>query len=364
MRRPVAAGLLLLLVLPSVLLAGCQNPTSDTSDDADGDAVPDAVETKPRKITVVLESGEVTLEVTSDPAKVDTDGDGASDFEELQYGTDPRSIDTDGDGLLDGKSQKPAPNSEAAKAFLAANIVHLPESSEFLGEKSLCRESGGLRPDRYDSDLPVKDGLSDGDEMRGWTVTLPGKTLTVRSSPCSPDSDGDRVKDSLEKEYGTDPGNADTDGDGVPDLTDPDPLGDLWLTVTVERITVKTEAIVPGGQDLVFNFAIGTGTETLEHRVPGKGTHTVGKSVSVDIPDESGASRETFPTTITMEAVARSAGTNRGFAISPDSPTNRVVVTWDLLEKAWETGSRSGSGSFTTEGSEAALVLRFETVRK
>lgn len=41
------------------------------------------------------------IDVTSDPSKVDTDGDGVTDAEEFNKRTDPRSPDTDGDGLSD-----------------------------------------------------------------------------------------------------------------------------------------------------------------------------------------------------------------------------------------------------------------------
>jgi len=37
---------------------------------------------------------------------LDTDGDGLTDQEELQYGTDPKNPDTDGDGLTDGEEVK------------------------------------------------------------------------------------------------------------------------------------------------------------------------------------------------------------------------------------------------------------------
>jgi serine/threonine protein kinase len=114
-------------------------------------------------------------------AGADTDGDGLSDAEERRLGTDPALRDTDGDGLPDGE------------------------------------EVGGVTdPTVADTD---GDGLSDGDE-KSWG-----------SNPEVKDSDGDTLLDGEEvhgwakngQEVHTSPINPDTDGDGTPDNTDPDP---------------------------------------------------------------------------------------------------------------------------------------------
>ncbi len=42
----------------------------------------------------------------SDPASLDTDGDGLSNAEEAQLGTDPNKKDSDGDGLTDYQEVK------------------------------------------------------------------------------------------------------------------------------------------------------------------------------------------------------------------------------------------------------------------
>ncbi len=56
--------------------------------DSDGDGLTDSEE----------------LEFGTDPLRVDTDGDGISDFAELKiFGTDPLRADTDGDGISDGR---------------------------------------------------------------------------------------------------------------------------------------------------------------------------------------------------------------------------------------------------------------------
>ena len=129
--------------------------------DTDGDGIPDHVE----------------VEAEMDPSALDTDGDGLLDFDEMtQYGTNPLARDTDGDGLCDAE--------EIAR---------------------------GTDPRQADTDF---DGLNDGDEIAAGTDPL------VR------DSDGDGLLDGEEVERGTDPLCADTDGDGVSDFDEYDGASD------------------------------------------------------------------------------------------------------------------------------------------
>lgn len=112
----------------------------------------------------------------TDPLVYDTDADGLSDGDEIVYNTDPYRGDTDGDGLLDGD------------------------------EVSLF----GSDPLSVDTD---RDGLSDGDEISSYFT-----------NPTSTDSDGDGVTDYEEVTgalgYRTDPNAADTDSDGIDDQTE------------------------------------------------------------------------------------------------------------------------------------------------
>lgn len=113
----------------------------------------------------------------------DLDQDGLSNQEELEQGTDLLNPDSDDDGLGDG-------------------------------EEILTHKTYPLRPD---SDY---DGLNDGDEV-----------LVYGTNPLKEDSDGDTLNDQreiliyrsdpLDK---NDPLNKDSDGDGVIDYEDPEPL--------------------------------------------------------------------------------------------------------------------------------------------
>ncbi len=135
----------------------------------------------------------------------DTDGDGLHDFEEIyRHGTNPRAADTDSDGLSDKE------------------------------ELDI-----GTDPAHPDTDL---DGVSDADEMRIYkTNPLRADTdedgvfdynevVTYRTNPLLADSDGDGLTDYEEIAFHhSNPNVADTDGDGLRDdheivVTRTDPL--------------------------------------------------------------------------------------------------------------------------------------------
>jgi hypothetical protein len=104
-----------------------------------------------------------------DDHRWDTDGDGLSDYFELNWrgkdgrgGLNPTAADTDGDGLSDA---------------LEVQV--------------------GSDPTAVDTD---GDGLSDWEEVTGWAFAYAeGKTTWVTSSPVLADTDGDGLTDAMEK---------------------------------------------------------------------------------------------------------------------------------------------------------------------
>ena len=123
-----------------------------------------------------------------DPAKIDTDGDGLSDYSEAWYGSDPFMNDTDGDGIIDGLEW----NSNVSLRTDPRSGVNTP----------------GYNPADTDGD-----GLSDSFEAM-WGANA-----------ANPDSDGDGVPDAEELREGTNPLSNDTDGDGISDYNELHPAG-------------------------------------------------------------------------------------------------------------------------------------------
>jgi hypothetical protein len=193
----------------------------------------------------------------------DLDGDGLSNVDEFTNDTDPNSTDTDGDGLLDnwevvngldpldggagsadeGASGDPDGDGLTNIAESAAGTDPLDADTDGDGLSDgdeVNRAAGATDPTDPDSD---GDGLSDGWEVdNGYDplVNVPGEggsddpdadgltnleEASIGTDPANADSDGDGLNDG--EEYGTaavtgtgtDPANADSDGDG---------LGDGW----------------------------------------------------------------------------------------------------------------------------------------
>jgi len=89
------------------------------------------------------------------------------------------------------------------------------------------------------------DGLFDDEELTPWVVKADRngdgiiscyESWSVTSNPYVPDTDRDSWSDSYEKLYTkTDPGNWYTDGDGIPDAEDANPLVNLFVCVKVSE---------------------------------------------------------------------------------------------------------------------------------
>lgn len=167
---------------------------------------------KPIHSAILLLLVGCTITVAPDPATIDSDGDGLTDYVELSGKSDPLNADSDGDGL-DDKAE-----SEAGTDPLAIDTDH--DDIDDLREVEL-----GINPNHPDTDL---DFLADGAELSAGT------------DPLDSDSDDDGLNDGVElrphslTQEPTDPLSADTDRDQIPDglevragssPTTPTPLG-------------------------------------------------------------------------------------------------------------------------------------------
>ena len=188
-----------------------------------------------------------TLQVTSDPLKKDTDGDGVNDKQEMEKGLNPRQKDTDGDGVNDNVDQEPLTHSQGilnvdgdgrytpgAVVTQDPNTVDTDRDSipdvqdkclntpankivEETGEAKGCSaeqkaidSDGDNTPDYRDNDSD-NDGMSDAIELRGWQIQIPIAlnplvstdnflTFTGSSDTRIADTDGDGVNDRIEKQ--------------------------------------------------------------------------------------------------------------------------------------------------------------------
>lgn len=335
---------LVLLLLATLTLAGCTNGGGESGDDSDGDGVKDDAERAGRTITIETMNGTVSKQVTSDPASPDTDGDGLGDFDELlARGTDPRDVDTDGDGLLDGEDMA-APTPEVAAAWRARGI--LATGNTFLGELSQCTQPYNLKPNVESSDLPFPDGIGDGDELRGWNITVRGAERHVTSDPCIADSDSDGLSDDAERAALSDPRAADTDGDLVNDGQDADPLWNLGLGIS--NLTITTT----NGTSARLLLAAGG---TTARAAPGNGTAVL------DVPDTS-ASRDTMPVSVIL--VAEDATTGEPVAVFPDE--RGAILIFDILKGTvtQEAGAASQAKRLSFTGRDGSIEFDWSTARQ
>lgn len=158
-------------------------PEPDPRQDEDGDGVLDGAEITPQTIRVNTSGwpGEwVTWEVTSDPSRADTDGDGLSDSDERLYGCDPRSPDTDGDGLSDHDEV----------VYWSTSPVHVDSDGDSLPAASAF--------------MPAPNpALFDGAELDLRPGEFPeGQPGPHATSPVLTDTDGDAVDDLTEWSLG------------------------------------------------------------------------------------------------------------------------------------------------------------------
>lgn len=345
------------LLVTAGFLAGC------TSEDRGG--LPSDVQRQGWTINVTYPNG-TTLEYRSDsdPEREDTDDDGINDFQEFQRGTDARKIDTDGDGLLDGTNQCPDEGSDRAERFRNNDILERPdEPGCFLGETPIevhdLREH--LNPtDAFTSDSPqIGNGLSDGEEIRGWEVqVVGGDAYHVWSNPKVPDTDGEGLHDGLEKQLSTDPQAEDTDDDGFRDLEDAAPLGNLVVELELTTIDLKQGQGIGGGAELLFEPGIAEDTETIGPVSIDDGRNEVELVATFDVDDTAtdfdrgaGAGNWESPTRM----VFHHDGTGGEEPIEVRSGENGHILEMDYVafEDTW-TGDAQGGGS---EGPEAAVTV-------
>ena len=178
--------------------------------DADADGLPDARED----------------EIGTDPAKPDSDGDGLTDRDEVDFfGTDPRSSDTDGDRLSDGEelaalgSSPFLADSDGDGYSDADEIVAATDPLDEISAPALLapaspagatlqpaatpRPAGTPSPAPAEA-TPVAFDLA-GNDLDGDGLSTTDEVSRFGANPAVVDSDGDGRSDGGEVAAGTDP---------------------------------------------------------------------------------------------------------------------------------------------------------------
>jgi len=205
-----------------------------------------------------LTDGEEVNQHDTNPLNQDTDNDGLQDAEEIDIGTDPTEADTDADGLSDIdelQTYHTNPNNADSDADTLSDFDEL--QLHFTDPLLADTDNDGLadneeietfnsNPNVWDSD---GDGISDAEEA------AEGTSLT------NLDQDGDGILNSAE-------GNADPDGDSVPNFLDLDSDNDGISDVVENGLSDEnndglldpaingnpTDELLDTDQDGVFNI--------------------------------------------------------------------------------------------------------------
>ncbi|EYF07083.1 isopeptide-forming domain-containing fimbrial protein [Chondromyces apiculatus] len=169
----------------------------------------------------------------------DTDGDGLPDVFEEFIGTDPNDADSDDDGVPDGEEIDPAgdadgdglinaldPDSDNDGLFDGTEMGRDCMGTGTDAAAGHCRpdgDQGATTTNPLDADTDGG-GVSDGNEDYNFNGVF-DESETDPNDPADDgiivDTDGDGLSDILEGVLGTDPEDADSDDDGVPDGLEP-----------------------------------------------------------------------------------------------------------------------------------------------
>ncbi|WP_298488347.1 hypothetical protein, partial [uncultured Maribacter sp.] len=146
----------------------------------------------------------------------DCDDDGLTEAEEASAGTDPTNPDSDGDGVKDGwEITVDGTNPLDLCSYDIDSATETPSTSWNTAD---CDGDGIDNQTEIANNTDTQEPC-DPTQTTGYTGYDASNAIWATA-----DCDGDGVTNGTEDTNGTDPYNTDTDGDGVPDNTDINPL--------------------------------------------------------------------------------------------------------------------------------------------
>jgi outer membrane protein OmpA-like peptidoglycan-associated protein len=164
--------------------------------------------------------------VVPDPKTLDSDGDGLSDYDEINiYKTDPKNPDTDGEGL----------NDYVEVMTHKTNPLNPDTDGEGLNDYAevMTHKTNPLNPD------------TDGEGLNDYA-----EVMTHKTNPLNPDTDGEGLNDYAEvTEHKTNPLVVDTDGDGLNDYVEVMQYKTNPLDKDTDKGSIEDGAEVKAGTD-------------------------------------------------------------------------------------------------------------------
>jgi len=206
------------------------------------------------------------------------------------------------------------------------------------------------------------DGLSDGVEVNGFSITVNHLIQNVRSDPLSRDTDRDGLSDLEEFNHLTNPKQADTDGDGINDSNDPHPqiherefkpsstvnaITPYWQKLSSITISAQASGVESEIESVTLHYRYSSNGTTWGNWVPFETDTASPWSWTFDFPSGDGyyqfysfardkaGNEEDIPTT-------RDAECGRD-SIAPTSSVNPITPYWDNIPSRTITASASDS---------------------
>ena len=257
----------------------------DNQPDTDGDGLNDGIDTDDDNdgFTDTQEQGAGSDPLDPNSLPEDSDNDGLTDVEEVSIGTDPSNPDTDGDGVSDINDADPLNPQIGLDSDGDGNpdTTDPDDDNDGISDENDALPFDPTENSDYDGD-GIGDNADPDDDNDGYDDVLENQegTNPTDALDIPLDSDRDGLSNSQEEALGTDPFDADTDGDGMNDKIDSDPLTGIPPTDTDEDgipDTIDPDNDNDGYSDEV---EIGLGTD------PNDSNETPSDQDSDFIPDE------------------------------------------------------------------------------